>query len=322
MATGGFTMSKTFFIDLDDTLMPNQHYYKIAQGKMANLIVDTLWPVKKQLVDSDHPLYVSQRGKIRLRRAARDILDEVYERGYRVPPIGEIVEDTALDESGLLKMIFEKEQELDLEGVKKYKALGDPYHRERFPKSCMDTYFHFCDELGVQRDEEIAIQIYKIGESFWKDVTPSLMWGAARVLDFLFEKGDEMHILTKGDEVVQRHKMEVNKLWRWIPEKRWHIVSDKDTQVFKKVSKGMDLSNVYMIGNSQKSDINPAIEVGANGIYVPFYTWIHEESHEFSVPIKEEYALDNRGEVLMLETGRKVFVLPNIKDIMDLYNEL
>lgn len=297
-------MKKTFFIDLDDTLLPNQHYYKIQLAKVVKLIINTVYPREREA-----------------RAAAEDLLEEAIERGYRVPPLGQLVRMSVDDESGLLERILAKEEEIDLRLLKRAKGRGEPYNRHRFPTSCRSTYLHFCRERGIEPDLAVAREAYAIGAKFW-DIKPGLMWSAAQVLDFLVEKGDELHILTKGDRVVQRHKLEVNRLERWIPEENWHIVNDKDPVIFRKWSRGMDLRRVYMVGNSQKSDINPAIEAGANGIYVPFYTWVHEESDEFSVGVKDRYALDARGELLMLETGRKLFILPNIKDIMDLYEDL
>jgi len=315
-------MKPVFFIDLDDTLMPNQHYYKIQQAKMLKYMVGVLWPPGESLTEPGNPYHLSRRKRRQLRRTAKELLDEVYDYGYRVPPLFELLESEVVDETGLLEDILRKEEELDLKGVERYRKVGEPYHRERFPTSCRDTYYYFCEQMGVDPDEEVADEIYRIGEGFWKTITPGLMWGAARILDYLSERDHDLHVLTKGDEIVQGHKLRINRMERWIPEENWHIVSDKDPEVFRRVTSGLDLERVYMIGNSQRSDINPAIEAGANAIYIPFYTWAHEESLDFSVTVEERYALERRGELLLLENGRRVFVLPHIKDILDIYEEL
>lgn len=298
-------MRKIFFMDLDDTLMPNSHYYKIQGARAVKIIVGSLFPEERKA-----------------RRACRRLIGEVIEQGYRVEPLKTILSQDVNDETGILERIVSLEETIDIQNLEEAKKRGEsPYHRNRFPGSWRDTYLHFCKEKGVAPDESTAQMVYDTASKFW-DIKPDLMWGAARVLDFLVEKGDELHILTKGDSIVQFHKLNVNRLERWVPEKNWHIVSDKDPEIFRNVSWGMGLSSVYMVGNSQKSDINPAIEAGANGIYLPFYTWVHEESDEFSVEVKERYALGRRGEVLILENSRRVFKLPNIIDIIEIYKEL
>jgi putative hydrolase of the HAD superfamily len=40
----------------------------------------------------------------------------------------------------------------------------------------------------------------------------------------------------------------------------------------------MDPGRTWMIGNSPKSDINPALEAGLNAVYVPHpHTWVLEK---------------------------------------------
>jgi putative hydrolase of the HAD superfamily len=42
--------------------------------------------------------------------------------------------------------------------------------------------------------------------------------------------------------------------------------------------RGMDPERTWMIGNSPKSDINPALEVGLNAVFVPHaHTWVLEK---------------------------------------------
>jgi putative hydrolase of the HAD superfamily len=42
--------------------------------------------------------------------------------------------------------------------------------------------------------------------------------------------------------------------------------------------RGMDPEQTWMIGNSPKSDINPALEAGLNAVFVPHaHTWILEK---------------------------------------------
>jgi putative hydrolase of the HAD superfamily len=56
----------------------------------------------------------------------------------------------------------------------------------------------------------------------------------------------------------------------------------------------MDPSRTWMIGNSPKSDINPALEAGLNAVFVPHaHTWILE---------KQEIRNGGPGTLLELES--------------------
>ncbi len=64
------------------------------------------------------------------------------------------------------------------------------------------------------------------------------------------------------------------------------IVPEKDEQVYRATAAKYGLSNdtTWMIGNSPKSDINPALAAGLNAVFVPHGdTWILEHD-EIAVP--------------------------------------
>ena len=54
------------------------------------------------------------------------------------------------------------------------------------------------------------------------------------------------------------------------------IVKEKDADAYCELvaARGMDPSRTWMIGNSPKSDVNPALEAGLNAVFVPHaFTW-------------------------------------------------
>jgi putative hydrolase of the HAD superfamily len=57
------------------------------------------------------------------------------------------------------------------------------------------------------------------------------------------------------------------------------IVKEKDAAAYRALvdARAMDPSRTWMIGNSPKSDINPALEAGLNAVFVPHqHTWTLE----------------------------------------------
>jgi putative hydrolase of the HAD superfamily len=87
-------------------------------------------------------------------------------------------------------------------------------------------------------------------------------------------------LMTKGAIPEQSGKIERSGLKRHFAETE--IVAEKNSAAYESLIEKHRLAreNTWMIGNSPKSDINPALAVGLNAVFVPHGdTWIleHEE---------------------------------------------
>ena len=87
-------------------------------------------------------------------------------------------------------------------------------------------------------------------------------------------------LMTKGAVAEQSGKVERSGLKEYFSAVE--IVAEKDVPMYRTVvSKyGLPSASTWMIGNSPKSDINPALAAGLNAVFVPHgNTWIleHEE---------------------------------------------
>jgi len=63
------------------------------------------------------------------------------------------------------------------------------------------------------------------------------------------------------------------------------IVSDKTPEAYHRLCRELDVTpdELVMVGNSFKSDIAPALKIGASAIHIPFHTiWAHEKTEEFN----------------------------------------
>lgn len=105
---------------------------------------------------------------------------------------------------------------------------------------------------------------------------------------------------TKGDLVDQERKLKKSGL-----ETHFHhieIMSEKKVADFAKLIRHLDVApeEFIMLGNSLKSDILPVLELGGNGIHIPFHiTWLHEQiDHE--VNHENFYQVEKIGEVVDL----------------------
>jgi putative hydrolase of the HAD superfamily len=94
-------------------------------------------------------------------------------------------------------------------------------------------------------------------------------------------------LLTKGHIAEQTGKVERSGLKEYFAA--CEVVVEKDAATYLAVvSKyGLSLDSTWMVGNSPKSDINPALAAGLNAVFVPHRdTWVleHEELAEAQPP--------------------------------------
>ena len=100
--------------------------------------------------------------------------------------------------------------------------------------------------------------------------------GVADTLAYLAARHD-LTLFTKGHPEEQRLKIDRSGLGSYFAHTA--IVKEKDSAAYSALleERGMDPSRTWMIGNSPKSDINPALEAGLNAVFVPHSrTWTLE----------------------------------------------
>ena len=87
-------------------------------------------------------------------------------------------------------------------------------------------------------------------------------------------------LVTKGAQAEQSGKIERSGLKEYFSATE--IVAEKDSAVYHALAEKYELAreSTWMIGNSPRSDINPALAAGLHAVFVPHGdTWIleHEE---------------------------------------------
>ena len=153
---------------------------------------------------------------------------------------------------------------------------------ERFPTSFQLTVKDILGNLGMEPTSKQLEEVYAIGMRAFDDTRyakSGLLPGAERVLDYLTEEGDDLLLLTKGDPKIQKRKIKATGLRRWFPYSNINVVLHKDAQVVRDLVGERDKSRVYHVGNSIRSDIGPALEVGIKAVYLPCETWAYERQH-------------------------------------------
>ena len=101
-------------------------------------------------------------------------------------------------------------------------------------------------------------------------------------LEHLQHEGWHMAVFTKGELLDQEHKLQRSGLSRFF--EHVEITSDKTEDEFLGLCKHLNIApqELLMVGNSLKSDIRPALAIGASAVHIPFHiTWELEFTETF-----------------------------------------
>jgi putative hydrolase of the HAD superfamily len=156
------------------------------------------------------------------------------------------------------------------------------YGAMSFGRSLRDCYQHL-QQRHLDDDELTTVM------GFAERILSQPMEVIAGVEETLAELGSrhDLALLTKGNEEEQRLKIERCGLENYFS--RTFIVPEKNAPVYHEVVADLQIpfSNTWMIGNSPRSDINPALAAGLNAVFIPHdNTWLieHEELAAPSAP--------------------------------------
>jgi putative hydrolase of the HAD superfamily len=160
--------------------------------------------------------------------------------------------------------LMRKKTELDIKNVEEHGL-----HSINYPVSLVETYLYFCKKYKKKLDNKKIEQIRQIGQSvFERKVEP--FPHTFDVLHKLQNDGHRLCLFTGGDVANQLRKINQLNLEPFFTDGVF-IFEKKDKQALKKVLYELkaDKKFTWMIGNSMRTDIIPAIELGINAIHIP-----------------------------------------------------
>ena len=149
------------------------------------------------------------------------------------------------------------------------------YGSVNFTKSLVETYRRLAEKDLQEEDIE---QVRRFGEQIGTQPL-QLLEGVRETLDYLSPR-HELFLLTKGDSEEQKLKVERSGIEEYF--KQVLIVPEKDVTTYHRVVNELQINpqRAWMVGNSPRSDINPALAAGLNAVYIPHpHTW-HLEHEE------------------------------------------
>ena len=101
--------------------------------------------------------------------------------------------------------------------------------------------------------------------------------GVPETLEYLAARHD-LTLFTKGNPEEQKLKIDRSGLGRFF--RHTAIVKEKDTAAYLRLvaERQLDPARTWMIGNSPKSDITPAMDAGLHAVFIPHaHTWVLEK---------------------------------------------
>jgi putative hydrolase of the HAD superfamily len=162
-----------------------------------------------------------------------------------------------------------------LNDVERECILKHGYGLHSFAHALVDTF----ERLSVEAiTPELHAQIHSFANSI-ADQPLETLPEVPETLQYLKER-HRLILMTKGALLEQTGKVERSGLKEYFVSVE--IVAEKDPATYTRVLEKYELAHetTWMIGNSPKSDINPALAAGLNAVFVPHGdTWIleHEE---------------------------------------------
>lgn len=161
--------------------------------------------------------------------------------------------------------IKRKQYEIDSAGVSK---LG--FVAEHFPQSLVETYDYYSAVTGRETSAEERERLFKLGQSVYEFPNLEPYPHAWETLERLKEEGHDLYLYTGGETAIQRKKVKQMGLDAFFGD-RVFISSHKTTEVLESIlsREKFDRVKTWMIGNSIRTDVVPALETGINAIHIP-----------------------------------------------------
>ena len=160
-----------------------------------------------------------------------------------------------------------------LDEIEAANARTHGYGSLKFGRNLQQCYQHLTEREVRKNDLETVMSF---AERILK-CPMQVIDGVAETLEYLAQRHD-LTLFTKGHPEEQKLKIDRSELGRFFAHTA--IVHEKDAEAYRRLTgeRGMPQELTWMVGNSPKSDINPALEAGLNAVFVPHaHTWVLEK---------------------------------------------
>lgn len=162
-----------------------------------------------------------------------------------------------------------------LDQFERQNMAAERYGSRAFAASLADTWREITgstDDAELRTVERFGLDILELEFELMDDVEETLT---------VLHEHHDLLMVTKGDREEQQRKIDRSPVSQFFDE---HIiVPEKHAGTYRELadSRGLDATRTWMIGNSPRSDIFPALEAGLNAILIPHeMTWHLEHAEQ------------------------------------------
>ena len=179
-----------------------------------------------------------------------------------------------------------------LDEIERVNSKVHGYGSKNFGRNLVQCYQHLVER---HISESTAQTITAFAERILEQPL-EIIDGVPETLEYLASR-HSLTLFTKGNPEEQKLKIDSSGLAAHF--RHTAIVKEKDSTAYRLfcASHNLNPADTWMIGNSPKSDINPALAAGMNAVFIPHArTWILE---------KEEIdSSQHRGQFVQVESFR------------------
>src|SRR5260221_1124165 len=138
------------------------------------------------------------------------------------------------------------------------------YGSKNFGRNLRECYQRLCEREVADGD---LVTVMSFAERIL-ECPMEVIDGVEETLEYLASR-HELTLFTKGHPDEQRLKIDRSGLGVYFSHTA--IVKEKDVEAYASLARARDLDSerTWMVGNSPKSDINPALAAGLNAVFIP-----------------------------------------------------
>jgi putative hydrolase of the HAD superfamily len=179
---------------------------------------------------------------------------------------------------------------LVLNDVERESIVKHGYGLHSFAHSLVETF----EKLSV---EPITPALHERIRSFAHQIADhpiEILPGVPETLQYLSER-HHLILMTKGNPAEQSGKVERSGLKEYFAAVE--IVVEKDESTYRSAlgKYALPADTTWMVGNSPKSDINPALSAGLHAVFIPHgSTWILEHEEIATAPAPQRLLVVDR----------------------------
>ena len=177
-----------------------------------------------------------------------------------------------------------------LNDVERESIVKHGYGLHSFAHSLVETF----EKLSV---DPVTPELHERTRSFAHQIAEhpiEILPGVPETLQYLSER-HHLILMTKGNPAEQSGKVERSGLKEYFSAVE--IVAEKDEATYRSaIAKyALRADATWMVGNSPKSDINPALAAGLHAVFIPHdNTWILEHEEVATAPASQRLLVVDR----------------------------